>query len=235
MPSLALTGNIPDSGAEGGAFETRNQVYIIDDDREVRRSIHCLLSTADIVSWPFGSAADFLESLDSLAPAPILLDIRMRDIDGIQLMQILRNRGIEWPIIVITAHGAIEIAVRAIKLGAIEFLEKPFGFDAINDCLKIAFGQLDAIKAAQALEDAARGLFARLTPREMEVLRVWGQGFPNKIAAHHLSLSVRTVEMHRANALAKLKVKSIAEVVRLARDAGLDMLDIDVSDDDAGA
>ncbi len=232
MSSLALSGTTPIFGEDSGVSDTRHQVYIIDDDREVRRSIHCLLSTAGIVSWPFGSASDFLESLDSLAPAPILLDIRMRDIDGIQLMEILRDRGIAWPIIIITAHGAIETAVRAIKLGAIEFLEKPFAFDAINDCLHIAFGRLDAIKAAQAQHDAARGLFARLSPREMEVLRVLGQGFPNKIAAHHLSLSVRTVEMHRANALGKLKVKSITEVLHLARDAGLDMVDIKALDDD---
>lgn len=233
MSILALLGSAPDSGAKNRASDTRHQVYIIDDDQEVRRSIHYLLSTANIVSWPFGSASDFLEHLDSLAPAPILLDIRMRDMDGIQLMQVLHDRGIAWPIIVITAHGAIDIAVQAIKLGAIEFLEKPFDFDALNECLNTAFGQLDAIKAAQALQDAARGLFARLSPREMEVLSVLGQGFANKIAAHHLSLSVRTVEMHRANALHKLKVKSIAEVVRLAKDAGLDMMDIKALDDDA--
>ena len=123
MTILALLGSMPDFGEGNGASETRHQVYIIDDDREVRRSIHYLLSTANIVSWPFGSASDFLENLDTLAPAPILLDIRMRDMDGIQLMQVLRDRGIAWPIIVITGHGAIDIAVHGIKLGAIEFLE----------------------------------------------------------------------------------------------------------------
>lgn len=214
-------------GAEQGAA-----VYVIDDESEVRRSLHFLLSTADLVSWPFASAADFLDNLETLEPAPILLDIRMPKIDGVELMKILRERDIDWPVIAMTAHGDIPIAVQVIKLGAIEFLEKPFEFEALQACLQSAFSQLAAGNETVAARNAARELFALLSPREREVIDVLMQGISNKAAAHHLSLSVRTVEMHRANALAKLKVKSIAEVVRLANDAEFTSASSDRGGDD---
>lgn len=197
------------------------QVYVIDDDSEVRRSLHFLLSTAGLVSWPFASAADFLDNLEVLEPAPILLDIRMPEIDGVQLMNILLDRGIEWPVIAMTAHGNIPVAVQTIKLGAIEFLEKPFEFEALETCLHYAFAQLAAARRTVAVRENARRLFETLSPRETEVASILMQGMSNKTAAHLLALSVRTIEMHRANALTKLEVKSIAEVVRLASDAEL--------------
>lgn len=197
-------------------------VYIIDDESDVRRSLHFLLSTIGLVSWPFASAQDFLDNFAALEPAPILLDIRMPAIDGLQLMSMMRQRGVKWPIIIISAHGDIQVAVKAIKLGAIEFLEKPFEFEALDACLKTAFAQLSELNDSFAARNTARAAFALLSPRENEVIKVLMQGIPNKTAAHMLDLSVRTVEMHRANALAKLHVKSIAEVIRLARAAELD-------------
>lgn len=197
-------------------------VYIIDDESDVRRSLHFLLSTIGLTSWPFASAQDFLDNFADLEPAPILLDIRMPSIDGLQLMSVLRERGVKWPIIIISAHGDIQVAVKAIKLGAIEFLEKPFEFEALDLCLHSAFTQLAQINDNFATRNAARAAFALLSPRENEVINVLMRGIPNKTAAHVLDLSVRTVEMHRANALAKLQVKSIAEVIRLSRAAELD-------------
>lgn len=198
-------------------------VYIIDDESDVRRSLHFLLSTIGLVSWPFASAQDFLDNFAALEPAPILLDIRMPAVDGLQLMAMLRERGVNWPIIIISAHGDIQVAVKAIKLGAIEFLEKPFEFDALDVCLHAAFMQLDQVNDSFTARNTARAAFALLSPRENEVIKVLMRGIPNKTAAHVLDLSVRTVEMHRANALSKLQVKSIAEVIRLARAAGLDV------------
>lgn len=197
-------------------------VYIIDDESEVRRSLHFLLSTIGLVSWPFASAQDFLDNFATLEPAPILLDIRMPAVDGLQLMAVMRERGVKWPIIIISAHGDIQVAVKAIKLGAIEFLEKPFEFEALDLCLHSAFTQLAQINNSFSARTAARKSFALLSPRENEVINVLMRGIPNKTAAHVLELSVRTVEMHRANALTKLQVKSIAEVIRLARAAELD-------------
>jgi len=198
-----------------------NPVYVIDDDAQLRRSLHFLLSTAGYVSWPFSCAADFLENLADLEPAPILIDVRMPTIGGIQLMAMLVDRGIRWPMIVMTAHGDIPAAVQSIKLGAIEFLEKPFDFETLEVSLKAAMTQLSAVKSAAEVRKKSHELFDLLSPREVEVLLVLTDGLSNKAAAHQMSLSVRTVEMHRANALSKLKIKSVAEVMRLARDAGI--------------
>lgn len=216
------------STADGGA-----RVYVIDDEREVRRSLHFLLSTAGWLSWPFASASDFLENLAALEPAPVLLDIRMPGMDGVQLMRILRERGITWPLIVMTAHGEIPLAVQTIKLGAIEFLEKPFEFEALEYCLHAAFTQIGASNESIAVHNTACRLFELLSPRESEVVKLLMQGIPNKTAAHLLSLSVRTVEMHRANALAKLDVKSIVEVAHLASDAGFSSTSAGKEIDDA--
>lgn len=199
-------------------------VYVIDDESEVRRSLHFLLSTIGLVSWPFASAQDFLDNFAALEPAPILLDIRMPAIDGLQLMSLLRQRGVNWPIIIISAHGDVQVAVKAIKLGAIEFLEKPFEFESLDTSLQSAFAQLAQLNDSFAARNAARAALALLSPRESEVIKVLMRGIPNKTAAHMLDLSVRTVEMHRANALTKLKVKSIAEVIRLATSAESDFV-----------
>ena len=215
LKSFSADKSVPDAVVTHRAFADA-PVYVIDDESEMRRSLHLLLSTAGMVSWPFPSASDFLANLES---SPILLDIRMPEMDGIQLMNKLLERGIRWPIIVMTAHGEIPIAVQAVKLGAIEFLEKPFAFEALESSLQSAFGQLSSISGANSIRSNARRRFALLTPRETDVVKILMQGAPNKVAAHQLSLSVRTIEMHRGNALAKLNVKSLAEVVRLASEA----------------
>lgn len=230
--------NSPDENAAqivSSSLESGLKVYVIDDESEVRRSLHFLLSTAGLISWPFASAADFLDNLNDLQPAPILLDIRMPEIDGLSLMAALSARGINWPVIIISAHADIRVAVKAIKLGAIEFLEKPFDFESLETSLQIAFSQLASQTDTTALRHAAQQRFERLSPREREVIDVLMRGIPNKTAAHMLSLSVRTIEMHRANALAKMQVKSIAEVVRLANDAGLNAVALDdIADAQAG-
>jgi FixJ family two-component response regulator len=131
-------------------------VYVIDDESEVRRSLHFLLSTIGLVSWPFASAQDFLDNFDTLEAAPILLDIRMPAIDGLQLMSIMHQRGVNWPIIAISAHGDIQVAVKAIKLGAAEFLEKPFKLDELDRCLRSAFAQLAGLKGSHTSRNTAR-------------------------------------------------------------------------------
>lgn len=198
-----------------------HQVYVIDDDLEMRRSLSFLLATAGFVSWPFASATDFLENLPSLKPAPILVDVRMEPINGIELMAILSDRGIKWPVIVMTGHGEIPIAVQAIKLGATEFLEKPFVFESLEAALRLAIVDLASIAITEQRRSKSQRLFGSLSPRELEVMMVLMNGMSNKIAAHKLSLSVRTIEMHRANALAKLESRSIAEAIHVANDAGI--------------
>lgn len=201
--------------------EPTKQVYVIDDDSELRRSLKFLLSTAGFVSWPFASASDFLDNLPNLKPAPILVDVRMEPISGVELMAILSERGIKWPVIVMTGHGDIPIAVQAIQLGAIEFLEKPFKLESLESSLHTAMVDLSNIAMAEESRSKSKRLFGALTSRELEVMQELMKGTPNKMAAYNLSLSVRTIEMHRANALAKLECRSIAEVIRIARDAGI--------------
>lgn len=191
------------------------QVYIIDDDVDVRKSLHFLLTTAGIAAWPFADAADFLDALEGLRPAPILLDVRMPGIDGLDLLALLEKRDLRWPIIMMTAHGDVPIAVRAMKLGAIEFLEKPFPPEMLDQALARAFVVLDDLMVQQRTRDEAREQIAALSPREREVLTVLIKGVANKEAAARLGLSTRTVEMHRASALARLQRKSIAEVISL--------------------
>ena len=194
-------------------------VYVIDDESEVRRSLHFLLSTMGLVSWPFVSAQDFLDNIPTLEPAPILLDIRMPTMDGLQLMSVMRQRGVDWPIIAISGHGDIQVAVKAIKLGAAEFLEKAFQFHELETCLHAAFVQLAELNNISNARNAARATFELLSPREKEIITVLMKGISNKAAANVLNLSVRTVEMHRGNALDKLQVRSIAEVIRLSNTA----------------
>ena len=195
-------------------------VYVIDDDVAVRRSLQFLLSTAGFTSWPFSCAFDFLDNLPNLRPAPILLDINMPEIGGMDLMSELTNREIKWPVIAMTGHANIPVAVQAIKNGAVDLLEKPLDFDVLEAALGDAVERLSNIKDSEETRCNARLLLERLSSRETEILAVLIDGLPNKVAAHHLSLSVRTIEMHRANALQKLEVKSIAAVLHLEKDAG---------------
>lgn len=196
-------------------------VYVIDDDVIIRRSLHSLLSTAGFTCWPFASASDFLENLPNLEAAPILLDIRMPEIDGIALMTTLLDRDVKWPIIIITAHADIPMAVNAIKLGAMDLLEKPLDLDLLKKCLGTAMENLRELKVECESQSTARHLIGSLSPREFEVINLLMAGAPNKIVAHRLGVSVRTVEMHRSNALLKLKVKTIPEAIRLTTEAGI--------------
>jgi FixJ family two-component response regulator len=199
----------------------QRRVYIIDDDSDVRKSLHFLLAASLITAWPFAGAADFIDQLPGLSPAPIMLDVRMPGIDGLEVLAILKEREVNWPVIVMTAHGDVKIAVRAMKLGAIDFLEKPFQPDMLDPLLDFAFSIVDQNFCLLRARDDARSKIGELTLRESEVVRALIKGLPNKVVAHRLGLSVRTVEMHRSNAFAKLGLRSIAEIIALVRTANL--------------
>ena len=217
MPDPEMNSTVPlPSTAE------RRRVYVVDDDVDMRKSLHFLLAASSIAAWPFSSGEDFIEQLSGLVPAPILLDIRMPGIDGMQVLVVLKERAVNWPIIMMTAHGEVSMAVSAMKLGAIDFLEKPFQADMLDRVLALAFDALEqSDRTTHELEDA-RSMMARLSKRENDVIAMLMTGALNKTVAYRLGLSPRTVEMHRRHALAKLGLKSIAEVVLLAVAAGLD-------------
>lgn len=197
-------------------------VYVIDDDRDVRRSLSFMLGAAEIKSHPYGSGSDFLEALADLEPGCILLDLRMPQMDGFHVMAALAERNVDWPVIVMTGHGEIPIAVRAMKLGAVDFIEKPFSEQALLGCFKQAFDLLEERAAAGKRRREASARAALLTVREREVLANLLAGHSNKQIAKMLGISLRTVEMHRGNMMDRLQASSLAEALTLALDAGVE-------------
>jgi two-component system response regulator FixJ len=204
-----------------GRSAKKRILYVVDDNAEVRKSLHFALDSSGIMVWPFGTPADFLESLDDLDPAPILLDVRMPGIDGVQLLEIIRGRGIEWPVIMMTAHGDIPIAVASMKLGALDFLEKPFAIERLEEMLDAAYTKIAEVVVTADQRCRAMNSFAALTGREKQVALGLAAGKTNKQIAEDLDISARTVEIHRASALKKLDVKRTAEAVRLLIAAGV--------------
>jgi two-component system response regulator FixJ len=197
---------------------------VVDDDRDVRRSLSFLLQSAHLASRPFASGSDLIESLDELQPGCVLLDIRMPDMDGFQVMTELATRGINWPVVVMTGHGEVPVAVRAMKLGAVDFLEKPFEEDVLLGSLERAFSLLSDREGQAERRRSAVERVGLLSAREHEVLRGLMGGMPNKMLARRFDISLRTVEMHRANMMERLRVASLAEALTLAVQAGVEPL-----------
>jgi FixJ family two-component response regulator len=196
-------------------------VYVVDDNRDVRRSLSYMLGASDLRSRPFGSGQDFLEAIDDLKPGCVLLDLRMPQMDGFAVMEALAGRGVDWPVIVMTGHGEISIAVRAMKQGAIDFIQKPFAEEALSTCLDTGFRLLAERLEAGERHRAARERVDQLTGRETEVLEGLLAGESNKQLASRLGISLRTVEMHRGNMMDRLGVGNLAEALTLAMEAGL--------------
>lgn len=194
----------------------RLDVYVVDDDPMIRLSMSFALSTAGFTVRPFVSGRDFVEELSALQPGCVLLDIRMPDIDGFAVLEAMRDRLTDLPVVVMTGHGDVVTAVRAMKAGARDFIEKPCADEVLLAVLNSAFDSLtDDIPGAMSRADARLRLGV-LTAREQEVLRALVGGLANKVIAARLGLSVRTVEMHRANMMERLKLVSLADLLRIA-------------------
>jgi len=196
-------------------------IHVVDDEAAIRRSVSFMLKTSgfDVQTWDSGVA--FLKEARHVRAGCILLDVRMPDMDGLEVQQALATNGIAMPVIVLTGHGDTSIAVRALKGGAVDFLEKPFEKATLFDAIEHAFAWLeDRAGRAERARDAAH-IIAGLTEREREVLDGLAQGLPNKTIAYDLGISPRTVEVHRANVMTKLGVHSLSEALRLAFAAGL--------------
>lgn len=192
------------------------RVYIVDDDPLVRRSTAFLLSSAGYATRAFLSGRDFLSELPRLQPGITLLDVRMPDMDGLAMLDHMpRDMRPVFPVVVITGHGDLPTAVRAMKLGARDFLEKPFSEDALFEILETIFAQLVDEVDHISQRDRSRALIGNLSPRELDVLRGLIDGESNKLVAHNLGLSVRTVEMHRAKMLDRLGVRTLPDAIRM--------------------
>ncbi|AMG74160.1 response regulator transcription factor [Sphingopyxis granuli] len=199
----------------------RKLVYIVDDEGAIRRSASFMLKTSGyaVQTWPTGVA--FLKEVRHMPAGCVLLDVRMPEMDGLEVQQALIERGVTMPVIILTGHADVSIAVRAMKAGAVDFLEKPFEKAVLIGAIENAFARIAATDGAAARAAEADVVLGVLTPREREVLEGLAQGLPNKTIAYDLGISPRTVEVHRANLMAKLEVRSLSDALRLAFAAGM--------------
>jgi len=196
-------------------------VYVIDDDDAVRQSLEFLLRTAKVNVQGFDSAKAFLEILPQVKSGCIVTDIRMPEITGIDLLRRVKELDLDIPVIVITGHGDIALAVEAMKVGAVDFLEKPFDDDMILSSVRAALNK-DADSAQQKAERTQiNDKLAALSNREHQVLEGLVAGKPNKIIAYDLGISPRTVEIYRANLMTKMGANSLSDLVRMAMTAGI--------------
>jgi two-component system response regulator FixJ len=190
--------------------------YLVDDDDAFRSSLLALLTSAGYLCRGYALATDFITEAATLTPGLLLLDLRMPRMTGLDLLETHPGLLERFAVVVISGHGDIERAVRSIKAGALDFIEKPFASDKLLALVKSAHRVLSRRTSDGADRRDAMTKIATLSPREAEVLRLLLAGAPNKIVARTLDLSVRTVEMHRANMLAKLGARSTAEAIHLA-------------------
>jgi two-component system response regulator FixJ len=191
-------------------------VHVIDDDEAVRHSIEFLLRTSGLPTRTYDSASAFLDALPTIDPGCIITDVRMPGTSGIELLRRLGEMRVRMPVIVITGHGDVPLAVEAMKNGAVDFLEKPFADDLLLGSVRSALNrsQENAERDAECAEVEAR--LATLTNRERDVLEGLVAGKPNKIIAFDLAISPRTVEIYRANVMTKMEAASLSELVRMA-------------------
>lgn len=181
-----------------------------------------MLEDSAIQCRPFASGSDFLGELDALKPGCLLLDLKMPEIDGLTVMTEMARRRVDWPVVVVTGDADVPAAVAAMKLGAIDFLQKPFSEETLRGCLKRGFHLLGERTKVSRRKNAAEGRLGILSARETEILRGLLAGFSNKVLAARLGISLRTVEMHRGNMMDRLEVGSLAEALTLAMEGGLE-------------
>jgi len=196
-------------------------IHIVDDEDSVRRSAAFMLRTSGFEVHAYESGVEFLKLVARAEPGCILLDVRMPHMDGLEVQAELNARGVIMPVIVMTGHGDIGTAVAAMRGGAYDFIEKPFEKDMLLAAIDGALQRLAKGVRGTANEQEARVRIAGLSPREQDVLRGLVLGKPNKVIAHDLSISHRTIEVYRAGLMTKLGVRSLSEALRLAFAAGI--------------
>jgi len=196
-------------------------VHIVDDEAAIRDSLAMLLRSVGLASRTWSSAQEFLSGYAPGGPACLIVDVRMPGMSGLELQEALRARADPLPVVIVTGHGDVSMAVRAMKNGAADFLEKPFNDQTLLDTVHRALAAAGtaggaAGGAAAADRTAVAARLNALTPREREVMELVAEGRPNKVVATRLGLSTRTVEVHRAKVMEKMGARSLADLVRMA-------------------
>jgi len=197
-------------------------IFVVDDDEGVRNSLRFLLRSVGLETRALASASEFLETYKPDQPGCLVLDVRMPGMSGLELQQQLNLRGAVIPVIFITGHGDIPMAVEAMQHGAFDFLQKPFRDQDLIDRIQRALERDAHNRAALAQHARIRERFESLTPREREVLSLMARGKPNKVMAAELGVSQRTVEIHRARVMEKSGAASLAQLVRMVMDLEAD-------------
>ena len=197
------------------------KVYVIDDDRAMRDSLEFLLGSAGFDVRLFDSAQGFLDALANLDAGCVLTDVRMPGVDGMELLRRLNSGARKLPVIVMTGHGDVPLAVEAMKLGALDFLEKPFDDDRLIGMIETALAQNETGSKNEALSADMAARVASLTQRERQVMQGLVTGQSNKTIAREYDISPRTVEVYRANVMTKMQAGNLSELVRFAIRAGV--------------
>lgn len=194
----------------------KSLVHVVDDDAAIRRSVGFMLKTSGYSVEAYESGLELLKAAGDLSQGCILLDIRMPAMDGLEVQQALQEKGVTLPVIIMTGHGDVSLAVRAMKAGAIDFIEKPFEKETLKSSLDEGFRRLSQKEVTGERKKDAEVRLQALTLRERDVLNGLARGLPNKTIAYDLGISPRTVEIHRAKLMTKLDVRSLSEALRIA-------------------
>jgi two-component system response regulator FixJ len=190
-------------------------VHVIDDDAAMRDSLAFLLDTSDLPVRLYESAVAFLQALPNVEPGCILTDVRMPEINGLELVARLKSLGVTHPVIVMTGHADVPLAIAAMKAGVADFIEKPFDEETLLTSLRAALAKGERERGAEAERAAIRQRLESLSQREAEVLEGLVAGHANKVIADDLGISPRTVEVYRANVMTKMRASSLSELVRM--------------------
>jgi two-component system response regulator FixJ len=191
-------------------------IHLVDDDEAIRRSVGFMLKTSGFHVRTYENGAELLKFVPNLETGCILLDIRMPGMDGLEVQKALADKGVTLPVIIMTGHGDVSLAVEAMKAGAVDFIEKPFEKSVLIGAIEQGVEALKKSANSHDRADKAAIRLQALTPRERDVLDGLAKGLPNKTIAYDLGISARTVEIHRANLMTKLGVRSLSEALRIA-------------------
>ena len=202
-------------------MSSKVKVYVIDDDEAMRDSLNFLLDSAGLEVTLFETAQQFLDALPGLDFGCVVSDVRMPGIDGIELLRRMKAAQSKFPILIMTGHGDVPLAVQAMKLGAIDFMEKPFDDDRLTGMIEAAIRQAEPAAKDDTVTQNIVARIATLSPRERQVMEGLIAGLSNKLIARDYDISPRTIEVYRANVMTKMQAGSLSELVRLAMRAGL--------------